>query len=179
MTPSQPQEWNDRTITIHCSICLQQETAIKKPQIMLRTAPKLSNSTNKVSAHSLRHQTSASLARLLLKRHHNSPPPRLLHNSKLRQESGELCSLYSIIPAKLADVWCLELYAAALFVLLLKFGAVPSIICGFLMAVSCWRHILQCIVIVWSFQRLLKLCKQAVCKLDLSRGGVLLCVTVC
>ena len=29
----------DRTITIHCSIRLQQETAIKKPQIMLRTAP--------------------------------------------------------------------------------------------------------------------------------------------
>ena len=35
--------------------------------------------------------------------------------------------------------------------LLLKFGAVPSIIYGFLMAVSSWRHILQCIVIVQSF----------------------------
>ena len=37
--------------------------------------------------------------------------------------------------------------------------------------------ILQCIVIVRPFLRLLKLCKLAVCKLDLS-GGVLLGVTV-
>ena len=35
---------------------------------MLRTAPNFSNSTNRVPAHSLRHQTSASFARFLLKR---------------------------------------------------------------------------------------------------------------
>ena len=46
---------------------------------------------------------------------------------------------------------------------------------GFLMAVSCWRHRLQCIVIVRSFLRLLKLHKLAVGKLDLSRGGLTLC----
>ena len=51
---------NNRMITIHCSICLYQQTVIKKPQIMLRTAPNFSNSTNRVSAHSLRHHTSAS-----------------------------------------------------------------------------------------------------------------------
>ena len=39
-------------------------------------------------------------------------------------------------------------------------------------------RILQCIVIVQSFLRLLKLRKLAVCKHDL-RGGILLCVTVC
>ena len=50
-------------------------------------------------------------------------------------------------------------------------GAVLTIICGFLMAVSCWRCILHCIVIVRSFLRLLKLRKLAFCKLDLSGGG--------
>ena len=64
---------NDRTITIHCSIRLQQETAIKKPQIMLRTAPNFSNSSNRVYAHRSRHQTSASFAGLLLYSEHNSP----------------------------------------------------------------------------------------------------------
>ena len=54
---------NDRTITIRCSIRLQQETAIKKQQAMLRTAPNFSNSTNGVSAHRSRHQTSASLGK--------------------------------------------------------------------------------------------------------------------
>ena len=58
-----------------------------------------------------------------------------------------------------------------LFVLLLKFGAVLSIICGFLMAVSCWR-ILQCTVIMQSFLRLLKLRKLAVCK---QRGSLTRC----
>ena len=56
----------DCTITIHCSQWLHQETTIKKPliaaQIMLRTAPNFSNSTERIPAHSLRHQTSASLA---------------------------------------------------------------------------------------------------------------------
>ena len=47
------------------------------------------------------------------------------------------------------------------------------------MAVSSWRRILQCIVIMQYFLRLLKLLKLAVYKLDLSRGGgVLLGVTV-
>ena len=40
---------------------------------MPRTAPNFSNSTNRVPAHSLRHQTSASFAGFLLKRQHNSP----------------------------------------------------------------------------------------------------------
>ena len=62
--------------------------------------------------------------------------------------------------------------------LLLKSGAVLSFICGSLMAVSSWRHTLQCIVLVQSFLRLLKLRKLVVCKLDLSRG-VLLGVTMC
>ena len=48
---------NGRTITIHCSLWLQQDTAIKKSQIMLRTAPNFSSS---------RHQTAASLAGLQL-----------------------------------------------------------------------------------------------------------------
>ena len=97
----------------------------------------------------------------------------LPHNRKLLQESGELCSLYNSNPAKPAEVWCFELCAATLFVLLLKFGAVLSIICGFLMAVSCWRRILQCIVIMWSSLRLLKLWKLAVGKLDLPRAVLL------
>ena len=46
--------------------------------------------------------------------------------------------------------------------MLLRFGAVLSIICGILMAVS-------------SFLRLLKLHKLAVYKLDLLRRGLILC----
>ena len=42
---------------------------------------------------------------------------------------------------------------------------------GFLMAISRWRHRLQCIVIVRSFLRLVKIHKLAVGKLDLSGGG--------
>ena len=44
-----------------------------------------------------------------------------------------------------------------------------------MMLVSLWRHILQCIVIMRSFLRLLKLCKLVVCKLDLSRRGLTRC----
>ena len=55
--------------------------------------------------------------------------------------------------------------------MLLKFGAVLSIICGFLMAIYTWTHLLQCIVVVRSFLRMLKLRKLAVRKLYLSRGG--------
>ena len=62
-----------------------------------------------------------------------------------------------------------------LFLMLLKFDAVLSIICGFLMAISTLFHLLQCIVVVWSFLRMLKLRKLAVHKLYLSRG----CRTQC
>ena len=55
--------------------------------------------------------------------------------------------------------------------MLLKFGAALSIICGFLMVIYTWIHLLQCIVVVWSFLRMLKLRKLAVRKLYLSRGG--------
>ena len=46
---------------------------------------------------------------------------------------------------------------------------------GFLMAVSCWRHRLQCIVVMQSFLRLLKLHKLVVGKRYLSRGGLTQC----
>ena len=46
---------------------------------------------------------------------------------------------------------------------------------GFLMEVSCWRHRLQCIVIVQSFLRLLKLHKLVVGKLVLSKEGLTRC----
>ena len=62
--------------------------------------------------------------------------------------------------------------------LLLKFGIALRIIRGFLMAVSCWRHRLQCIVIMQCFLRLLKLHKLAE-NLISHGGGVLLGVTVC
>ena len=55
--------------------------------------------------------------------------------------------------------------------MLLKFGAVLSIICGFLMAIYTWIHLLQCIVVVRLFLRMLKLRKLVVCKLYLSRAG--------
>ena len=57
-------------------------------------------------------------------------------------------------------------------------GAVLSIICGFLVVIYTWIHLLQWIV-VQSFLRMLKLCKLAVHKLYLSRGGVVLGVKVC
>ena len=41
-----------------------------------------------------------------------------------------------------------------------------------------WRHRLQCIVIVQSFLRMLKLHKLAVGKLDLSMGGLTQCHVV-
>ena len=53
--------------------------------------------------------------------------------------------------------------------MLLKFGAVLSIICGFLMAIYTWTHLQQRIV-VRSFLRMLKLRKVVVRKLYLSRG---------
>ena len=86
------------------------------------------------------------------------------------------CVHFSI--EKPVEVLCLELCAATLFVLLLKFGAVLNIICGFLIAVCWWRHITQCTIIVWSFLRLLKLRKLAVCKLDLLRGSFTRCHSV-
>ena len=59
--------------------------------------------------------------------------------------------------------------------MLLKFGAVLSIICGFLIAIYTWTHLLQCIVVERSFLRMLKLHKLAVRKLYLSRGGPTWC----
>ena len=50
---------------------------------------------------------------------------------------------------------------------------------GFLMAVSWWRHRLQCIVIVQSLLRLLKLHKLAIRKLDLWGVGGVIGVMVC
>ena len=102
--------------------------------------------------------------------------------SKLLQESGYFSSLFSRNPAKLADVWCLELCAGTLFVLLLKFGAVLSIICGyewlfdsgFLVGGIDCSVLLSCVF----FLRLLKLHKLTVRKLDLSRGGLTLCHSV-
>ena len=60
-------------------------------------------------------------------------------------------------------------------IMLLKFGAVPSIICGFLMVVYTWTHWLQTIAVVRLFLRLQKLRKLAVCKLYLSRGSPTWC----
>ena len=59
--------------------------------------------------------------------------------------------------------------------MLLKFGAVLSIICDFLMAIYTWTHLLQCIVAARSFLRMLKLRKLAVRKLYLPRGGPTWC----
>ena len=55
--------------------------------------------------------------------------------------------------------------------MLQKFGAVLSIICGFLMAIYTWIHLLQHIVVVQLILRMLKLRKLAVRKLYLSRWG--------
>ena len=85
---------------------------------------------------------------------------------------GEFCLAFPINTAIISNVWCLEICAGTLFVMLLKFGAVLSIICGFLMVYT-WTHLLQCIVVVLSFLRLLKLRNLAVCKLYLSRGVLL------
>ena len=76
-----------------------------------------------------------------------------------------------IIQAKLAEGRCPGLCAETLFVLLPKFGAVLSIICGFLVAVYSWIHLLQCIDVVQSFLRMLKLHEIALCKLYLLRGS--------
>ena len=84
------------------------------------------------------------------------------------------CVLFSVEIRLSWQMFDPELRAGTLFVLLLKFGTVLSIICGFLIAISWWRRILQCIVTVRSFLRLLKLRKLAVGKLDFLLG-----VTVC
>ena len=61
----------DGTITVQCFYASTKKPPSKShswPQIMLRTAPNFSNSTNKVPAHILKHQTTASFAGFLLKR---------------------------------------------------------------------------------------------------------------
>ena len=52
--------------------------------------------------------------------------------------SGEFCLSFPTNPATTSNVWCLKICAGTQFVMLLKFGAVLSIICGFLMAVYTW-----------------------------------------
>ena len=84
---------------------------------------------------------------------------------------GEICLSFPTKPATISNVWCLEICAGTLFLMLLKFGAVLSIICGFLIAIYTWIHLPQLIVVVQSFLRMLKLCKLAVHKLYLSTGG--------
>ena len=50
-----------------------------------------------------------------------------------------------------------------------------SIICGFLVVVYSWIHLLQCIVVLRSFLRMVKLREQALCKLYLLREGPTWC----
>ena len=75
--------------------------------------------------------------------------------NRLARASPQRASCWSCFnrnPAKLADVWCLQLCAGTLFVLLLKFSAVLIIICGFLLAVS-WLEaytVLYCHLTVFS-----------------------------
>ena len=99
----------------------------------------------------------------------------LPHKRTLLQESAELCSLYNRNTMKLAAVWCLKLCAGTLFVLLLKFSAVLSIICGFLCLFLVGGIDCSVLLSCGLFLRLLKLHKLAVGKLDLSRG----CLTWC
>ena len=54
--------------------------------------------------------------------------------------------------------------------MLLKFGAVLSIICGFLMVIYNWIHLQQCVVVVRPFLRMLKLRKLADLGLNLHRN---------
>ena len=55
---------------------------------------------------------------------------------------GLLCLSFPTKPATTSNVGCLEICAGTLFVMLLKFGAVLSIICGFLMAINTWIRLL-------------------------------------
>ena len=48
---------------------------------------------------------------------------------------GEFSLCFPTNTATISNVWCLEICAGTLFLMLLKFGAVLSIICGFLKAV--------------------------------------------
>ena len=48
---------------------------------------------------------------------------------------GEFCLTFPINPAMISNVWCLEICDGTPFLMLLKFGAVIGIICGFLLAV--------------------------------------------
>ena len=89
-----------------------------------------------------------------------------------------ICLSFSTKPATISNVWCLEICAGTLFLMLLKFGAVLSVICGFLMVIYTWTHLLPCIVVVRSFLRMLKLRKLAVRKLYFSRWGRTRCQSV-
>uniref|UniRef100_A0A671UY46 6-phosphofructo-2-kinase/fructose-2,6-biphosphatase 1 n=1 Tax=Sparus aurata TaxID=8175 RepID=A0A671UY46_SPAAU len=73
------------------------KTAIKKPQIMLRTAPQISNIRNRVPAHISRHQTFDIVAVFVGKYKRNSPPekPSLLWGSPVSRlpSAVESCSI--------------------------------------------------------------------------------------
>ena len=102
----------------------------------------------------------------------------LQHSASPQQggfSGGEICLSFPTKPVTISNVCCLEICAGTLFLMLLKFGAVLSINCGFLMAIYTWIHLQQHIVVVRSFLRMLKLHKLAVHKLYLSRGGRTTC----
>ena len=50
-------------------------------------------------------------------------------------------------------------FRSSMMIITARFGAVLSIICGFLMVIYTWTHLQQCIVVERSFLRMLKLCK--------------------
>ena len=66
----------DRTLTIHCSLRLQQDTAIQKAIHSHKYCSEQHQTSatvqKRVPAHSSRHQTSAGFVRFLLQREHNS-----------------------------------------------------------------------------------------------------------
>ena len=59
-----------------------------------------------------------------------------LPHNKEGFSGGEFCLSFPTNTAKVSSVWCLEIRAGTLFLMLLKYGAVLSIICGFLMVVK-------------------------------------------
>ena len=87
------------------------KTAIKKPQIMLRTAPNFSNIRNRVPAHISRHQTFDIVAVFVGKYEQNSPPekPSLSWGSPVSRlpSAVESCSN--------DHHWAVELYCTRLW----------------------------------------------------------------
>ena len=149
---------------------------------MLRTVPNFSNITNRVGKPC---ELITECSRVLqLSEYHYCGT--LLHSvidlqgfPKTRRLLGWwVCLSFPTKPAMISNVWCLEICPGTLFLILLKFGAVLSVIYGLLIAIYTWIHVLQCIVFVRSFLRMLNLRKLAVRKLYFSRG-VVFGVNVC